>query len=324
MNRNVFNKVGSLTVLRRELTKNGIDRFMTFNEIAEFMQNYNNEIQECIRITTDNLKDEIERYQIELEQKMNEYHSLIDERRRQLKKQIVENEEYIVMETKFKIISVILKKFRKRKNDYLKGNIDILVEKPFNKKQKKIDSLKALIDAYSKDFNDLVKNRSEKNIAEIHHTLSTLKKLEPIYYGAVGELQAVKALSSLDDSYYIINDLQLKFNPPIYDKRNNDRIYSIQVDHVVVGPTGVFIIETKNWSQESINSFDLFSPIRQLKRSSFALFVFLNDLVARNRLKSFKLHWGDKKISINKHTIDDERINPRTFSICKNYKSQYN
>jgi hypothetical protein len=41
------------------------------------------------------------------------------------------------------------------------------------------------------------------------------------------------------------------------------------------GPTGLFILETKNWSKQSIKNEDLFSPVQQVKRAAFALFVYL-------------------------------------------------
>jgi hypothetical protein len=65
-----------------------------------------------------------------------------------------------------------------------------------------------------------------------------------------------------------------------------------------VGPTGVYVIETKYWSKKSIQNIDLFSPIKQLKRSGFALFVLLNKCIARNR-NSFSTHWGPEKLSIS-------------------------
>ncbi len=51
--------------------------------------------------------------------------------------------------------------------------------------------------------------------------------------GIRGEMEVGKALSKLDDSYILINNVRLP------NKNGN-------IDHVVVGPTGVFAIETKN------------------------------------------------------------------------------
>jgi hypothetical protein len=50
--------------------------------------------------------------------------------------------------------------------------------------------------------------------------------------GAVGECMVADALGALSDEYSVINDVTTP---------------SGNLDHVVVGPTGVFAIETKNW-----------------------------------------------------------------------------
>ena len=42
---------------------------------------------------------------------------------------------------------------------------------------------------------------------------------------------------------------------------------------------------------------ELFSPIRQLRRSNFAIFVLLNQAVERGAIDNFSNHWGDRRIS---------------------------
>lgn len=55
--------------------------------------------------------------------------------------------------------------------------------------------------------------------------------------GLKGEVEVTRQLTeSLDSSHYIFNDLRIKVG-----RR------SAQIDHVVVSPRGIFLIETKNW-----------------------------------------------------------------------------
>ncbi|MCW4005910.1 MAG: NERD domain-containing protein [Candidatus Bathyarchaeota archaeon] len=58
-----------------------------------------------------------------------------------------------------------------------------------------------------------------------------------VYRGGLeGEKQVTKRLNStLSDDYYLLNGVSLK------GSRSD-------IDHIVVGPNGVFVIETKNWS----------------------------------------------------------------------------
>ena len=90
----------------------------------------------------------------------------------------------------------------------------------------------------------------------------------------------------------------MKFKPPIYNRKDKDRIYSIQIDHLLVCESGIYILETKNWSKQSINNMDLRSPVKQIQRTSYALFVLLNSTSKYNDIKLEKHHWGHKQITI--------------------------
>ncbi len=108
----------------------------------------------------------------------------------------------------------------------------------------------------------------------------------------------MNALQQLSDDYYLINDFSLKFDPPIYNRKENDRIFSIQIDHLLVCKSGVFLLETKNWSKTSVESLDLRSPVKQILRTSFALFVLLNSESQFSDIRLGHHHWGAKKIPI--------------------------
>ncbi len=112
--------------------------------------------------------------------------------------------------------------------------------------------------------------------------------------GASGEQQALDELKKLPDSYNVINNVQLRFLKPIYNPRSRQRIYTAQADHVVLGPTGVFLIETKNWSKGTINKTTNFTAFDQVKRTNFALYCYLNPRT--NGL--FLLFFKSKKIPV--------------------------
>jgi hypothetical protein len=86
-----------------------------------------------------------------------------------------------------------------------------------------------------------------------------------IYSGGLrGEKQVAKLLSaSLSNDYYLINDLYLSDGGG-------------DIDHVVLGPGGVFVLETKNWSGDVTCHGDEWqrpgkppsSPSRQVKRNA--------------------------------------------------------
>jgi hypothetical protein len=88
-----------------------------------------------------------------------------------------------------------------------------------------------------------------------------------IYYGGLeGEKQVALLLNRiLNDDYYLINDVYLR-------EGGGD------IDHVVLAPNGVFVLETKNWSGSIFINGDLWqrmgkrnfnsSPSRQVKRNA--------------------------------------------------------
>ena len=83
--------------------------------------------------------------------------------------------------------------------------------------------------------------------------------------GWAGEKEVAKLLSSkLNDDYFLINDLYLQGGGDI--------------DHVILGPTGIFVLETKNWSGDITCNGDSWqragmgnfkgSPSLQVKRNA--------------------------------------------------------
>ncbi len=145
------------------------------------------------------------------------------------------------------------------------------------------------------NYEAVVSKRTKDSYSELEFIKETIEGLYSTIAGAVGENAVVSKLQKLSDKYYLINDFSLNFNPPIFNKRENDRIYSIQIDHLLICQSGIFVLETKNWSAQSIESLDLRSPVEQIKRTSFALFVFLNSDKNQGLVRN---HWGSKKIPI--------------------------
>jgi len=77
-----------------------------------------------------------------------------------------------------------------------------------------------------------------------------------IYYGAIGEEIVSKELVKLPENYFVFNNFYVKLKHPIINKSKNWYLKWFQIDHVVVGPTGIFAIETKNWSKKRLERDD--------------------------------------------------------------------
>ncbi|MFV1975750.1 MAG: nuclease-related domain-containing protein [Candidatus Scalindua sp.] len=164
------------------------------------------------------------------------------------------------------------------------------------------------------NYESTISKRCMDSYQELEFIKETVEGLYTLIAGAIGENSVVNELQKLSDNYYLINDFSLDFNPPIYNKRENDRIYSIQIDHLLVCQSGVYILETKNWNTQSIESLDLRSPVEQIKRTSYALFVLLN---SDSNLGLTSHHWGSKKIPLRNIIVMTNKAPKEDFQYVK-------
>jgi hypothetical protein len=101
-----------------------------------------------------------------------------------------------------------------------------------------------------------------------------LKAHESYLIGAYGEEAVISALSRLPDNFHVINDVHLKFPRALFWNKTGEHIKSCQIDHIVVGPSGVFLLETKNWKASDIGKKSD-KLIWQMNRSRFALWSYI-------------------------------------------------
>ena len=121
----------------------------------------------------------------------------------------------------------------------------------------------------------------QKECYNITSSYEFLKTNETFLIGAYGEEAVINAISCLPDEYHILNDVNLHFQNAIHWRERDEYIKNCQIDHIVVGPTGIFLIETKNWKPSDIElKSDKLKY--QGRRSSLALWYFLKDFYWRN------------------------------------------
>lgn len=106
------------------------------------------------------------------------------------------------------------------------------------------------------------------------HQLRALA-LSPDARGAQGERAVIQELQRLPDDYVLLNDLDLQ--APAFMRNAGKVLQSAQVDHVVVGPAGVFLLETKAWTQGFARAGAYFDPYEQVARAGLLCHALLND-----------------------------------------------
>lgn len=300
-----YNKIGSLTTLKLHLEQNNIYDFKSLKEVTDFQKSFTllrqqlishheNLIEEeknILNIDLPNLETAIEtQRQISVEILTNE----IDKLKQQLN--ISTNNPstnfFQKLATGFRHWNY--KRKIKRKED----NFEIEVEMSIRKLGEDFQVKSNRYQLITSDFTEAVRQSAQHPLSELERKKATIDGLNSFIYGALGEQKVVKRIEVLSDEYFLINDFNVSFSPALYNKKENDYIKSVQIDHILVAPSGIFLIETKNWSEKSLENLSLRSPVEQIKRSSFALFYLLNNEISNYHLSLDRHHWGDKKIPI--------------------------
>ncbi len=298
----VIGQIESLKRLRIELDQKGISRFNSIGEINSFLKYYEFEKNSVYSKVEEEFDGEIESLHGE---KLSFEEAYESKKLREIDDLTITIEQVAskidMLESKnvfLKLLNLTKRKYWKRRKERLEKNFDKIISERVFGLSHKIYTIKTALNNYTTNRDQIISERSSKRIDEINHQKEVIDSLYPLISGAIGENLVANELKVLSDNFYAFNDFSVEFDTPIYNRKENDRIFSIQIDHLLVTNAGIFILETKNWSEKSIKRFDLRSPIEQIKRCSYALFVLLNSNSDKNNIELNKHHWGDKQIPI--------------------------
>ncbi|MFW9848842.1 MAG: NERD domain-containing protein [Candidatus Thorarchaeota archaeon] len=298
----VFRPLGAETVLIQMLFDRQITTLHNLQDVEYHIKNSD-------QILENNRKERIANLNRQLESLRENHRSMLDERNKNLKTRMdLLKEEH---ETLKKIIAESLvttrnpviwirsrwKRYREKSRcNLLDTNFLSELEKPFRAITKKIKNLEGEIQYIDSFFNQIIENQMKPHIAAKLRIDGALEELAGWLAGARGELKTLKELMKLPSGFVIVNDVYLQFTEPLHTEEGIR--FSCQMDHVVVGPPGLFNIESKNWSHLSIEKLDLRSPIGQIRASGKGLYFEANRAVRIRRIKLKKHHWGTREINV--------------------------
>jgi len=296
----IYRNIESLKSLKYELESRGVTRFKSVREIKNFLKDFNSRKLTVLNDIKNELEQEYHKTCIRLKentQKKVEITNLATEKidgqiaDLQSKIDIIHKKNSLNFLNKI-LSSVKLYYLNKQCNDF-KGRKSKILNKVVQPLSQKIKIDQVFINKYESNKQILIERKAQIKIEELEFTRDVLEECKNLISGAIGENLVVKEIKKLSDDYVLINDFKLEFSPPIFYKQQNERIYSIQIDHLLISKAGIFILETKNWSKKSVNSISLRSPIEQIKRSNFALYIYISE-----NLLLADHHWGEQKIPI--------------------------
>lgn len=156
--------------------------------------------------------------------------------------------------------------------------VDLFVKKQFSKPKaigianNNIERQKMVIHRLENMPEDVFQIEQTVLINKINHLERIV--ISPDYSGAYGELQVLNELKKLDDSFYVFCDPTVHLRDYVR-YRNVRNLKSAQMDFVVVGPTGIFVLEVKNWSTDHMKHHMGISPHEQVDRAGLVLWVYL-------------------------------------------------
>lgn len=259
-NVNILGESGSEEFLKRRLLRKGLRGFDSFEDIQHFKRNFSKilkssseEERKRLNSIIDDLKTEEERLKQELEEKK------------------LELQESLIKE-KEELESSTLKSKEKKRLKKIDKTLEKKLDKPFKKDIKQIKKSEKEQALREKNLEKTVE-KSVKHLQKAHDIIEDNKQF---FAGAIGETAVIKELKKLPGSYYIINEAKLSFSKSIRWRKYGEYVKSCKIDHVVVGPTGIFLIETKNWNPQTMQTAR-FTPHKQIDRAGYIFFIHMMD-----------------------------------------------
>ena len=334
----VYNQIGTLTTIKSHLHKHNVHEYKSLNELINFQKDYPftrqriiSKHQFLIEKEKNTLRDTIIQLDFAIKEKSSELEKQLLSKLETLKNNL-DNLPSVYPNIIYLLINQVNKiglKLRIQTNKLFFSFKITFSVRDLTKNYNKTNSRHQYIVS---NFDEAVMKISLPHLNELDRKKRIIDEINNSIYGALGEQKVVKELEKLPDDHILINDFNCIFQRAIYNRRENDYIKSIQIDHILVSPSGVFLIETKNWSQRSVDRMEFYSPVQQVKRTNFVLYKILNGELANRRLTLKKHNWGKRKIPIrnvivfidHKPTEEFQHVKILTLNSLLNYVNYFN
>lgn len=280
----ILGQSGAVNDFMIEMRRRGITIFKDFSEVLDFKNEWQRRIINYKKKKRDELLSEIS--------KDKEFLKSLD-----LEGRILIRQESLLTEQKelpFKLktltesyqedpqnssLAKVITLTRARIED-LEQNFDEILKQPFTKEitlakklDARLDNIDYEVDIFCHDY-----------IQDTFRVVNTIDSLMIFFAGAIGEFKTITQLKLLPDSYILVNNYNMEFLKPIFYPKEQEWIETVQIDHLVVGPSGIFILETKNWSEETITDPSKYSPIKQVQRANYALYSYLKMIFSSTKI----------------------------------------
>ncbi len=180
--------------------------------------------------------------------------------------------------------------FANSRKTYLDHNIENEAKRIFrNDELSIVDEQKELEDKKT-NTDTWVEKLTQEYTAQLQWVQKTIQTNTPLFLDAQSEEAVIEKLSGLPEPYVIINNYAKKFYKPLQRKETNEWVSSALIDHIVIGPTGLFCIDTKYWDHDHIGPSDVALSAKELVSSDFVLRTILNQAAYQGDLPPFRIN----------------------------------
>ena len=271
----IYGQSGCTELLVEGIHKRGLRDLNSLKDITHFRDNFTRLLTEVIETAKDVLSGEINSLK-------NIIGQLVDEL-----KEKISNRESMLLNEKEQIIEQINNQPKKKMPKRLKvleTKFDKELRKPFKKDGKKVDKMTKKCGKMELNYDKTIRKRTKKRIKQMNESKTFIDQKSSFIQGAFGEERVIRTLMELPDTFIIFNDVRLSFAKAIRWKKYNEYVKSCQIDHVVIGPSGIFLIETKNWNPKTLQT-TRFLPHKQVDRAGYVFFIKFKNLFRKLRKK---------------------------------------
>lgn len=116
----------------------------------------------------------------------------------------------------------------------------------------------------------------------IAHVRSILGSAE--LAGAQAEVAVIARLRTLPPPAVVFNDVRLRATR--FMRFDGVPLQSAQIDHVVLTPGGIFVVETKRWTARFVASGAFHNPFDQVRRANYLCHSLLRASIGKTRVRS--------------------------------------
>lgn len=264
--------------------------FTLLDDVLIFQRDYQKNLDALKVKSKTELSDSITQLEKDFRQKTEEYELKMKEKRESLQaeQQKLEKELPALKQEQENFFLNLFNKvkyyFASSRKKTLDEHLESEAQRAYQYLEDEIQDIKARLDDEKAHPDLWLEKLIQKNTADLQWVQKTISENTRLLIDAQAELKAVETLKTLPESYMVINDYTRKFYKPFHNKQTDEWITAVHIDHIVIGPAGLFLIDT------CTQVADFVEPAKQLNQFNFVLTSMLNQAGAQGDLPALRVN----------------------------------